>query len=109
MSEPFVFSTSKPPDTVGSKESAVAFAASRAMEHGRCGVAWMLSKGSFSDVWAYATISDEDAQRVDKSDLVESYRILRYVPELMAPKEFHVYVMRAVEVRLVQARPEAKK
>jgi hypothetical protein len=109
MSEAFAFSTSKPPDTMSSKESAVAFASARAMEHGRCGLVWMLSKAAYSEVWAYTTISDEDAERVDKSDLVESYRILRYVPELMAPKEFHVYVMRAVEVRLVQAKPEAKK
>lgn len=108
MSEPFVFSTSKPPDTSSSKESAVAFASASAMQHGRCGLVWMLSKAAYSEVWAYTTISDEDAGRVDKSDLVESYRILRYIPELMAPKEFHVYVLHAVEVRLVQAGPEGK-
>lgn len=105
MSKTFVFSTSKPPETAYAQSTAVAFAMRDAIDSGTCAVAWQLAK----DSWAHAAITEEQSAAIDKSDLVESYRILKYIPELMAPKEFHVYVLRAVEVRLVQASPEGKK
>ena len=98
MSKPFVFSTTNPPETTYTKTSAVAFGIARALDFGPCAVVWLLAK----NLWAYAAITEEQAAGIDKSDLVESYRTLKYVPELMAPKEFHVYVLRSVELRLVQ-------
>lgn len=103
MSDPFIIYSSKLPKTSHHIHSAVQYAFAEAFETTNNAIVWCRGKATpnalFSD-YEYLSITQEDADRIDKSKVLESYRIQRFRRGKMAAEEFHVYVLDSVEMRL---------
>jgi hypothetical protein len=103
MGEPFIVYSSKLPKTSHHAHLAVQWAFAEAFETTKNAIVWCRGKATpnalFSE-YEYISITQEDADRIDKAKVLESYRIQRFRRGRMAAEEIHVYVLDSVEMRL---------